>query len=289
MRPGFFRPAPPDLFARVVVTEPERQARLLAKPAADLSYVIHFTPRSGSSWLSGILAATGRLSAANEAFNPNFVPRIAHALQATDMDLYIRLLRRRFNTHGVYGVEVTAHQINRVFGRYARFHDHFGTATPFWLIRQDIVAQAVSLAKMVHTEISHARTPEEAVRAAGADATFAYDAAAIGKWLHHIRVAETASERWFARYGLSPLRMSYEQITALAPLRMVNVVARHIGVPDIAPMDFAGQHSKLGTDQNTAFAERFRQEESRFLARLDRERAPMLARLHPLADMVRDL
>jgi len=287
MRPGFFRRTPPDLFAQVVA-DPAQQAARLAKPVATQSYVIHFTPRSGSSWLTGLLAATGRLSAANEAFNPNFVPRIAQALHATDMDMYIRLLRWRFNTHGVYGVEVTAHQINLVFGRYSRFHAHFGTATPFWLIRQDIVAQAVSLAKMVSTEVSHIRDPADAARAA-ADAKFSYDAAAIHKWLQHIRVAETATERWFARYGMAPLRMSYEQITALSPLLMVNVVARHIGLPDIAPMDFPQQFIKLGTDQNTAFAERFRQEESRFIARLERDRAPMLARLHPLADRVRDL
>jgi len=274
-----------DPFAKVTV-DPERRARQRKRPAASLDYVIHFTPRSGSSRLTEILAATGRLSAANEAFNPGFVPRMAQALNAADLEDYIAALRRRFNTGGVYGVEVTAHQINALFGSFEAFHAHFPTARNFWLIREDIVAQAISLAKMVSTKVAHntgAAASEEADRA------FAYDRRLIRHWLDHIRKAETECESWFARHQLVPLRMSYEQTVRLSPLRMANLVARHLGLPDIPALDFTPRHEKLGTGQNAAFAARFREEEARYLAGVDAARAAMLERLDPVAGMVADL
>lgn len=76
MKAGKILPFRRDPFAKVTV-DPERRARQRKRPAAHLDYVIHFTPRSGSSRLTEILAATKCLSAANEAFNPTFVPRMA--------------------------------------------------------------------------------------------------------------------------------------------------------------------------------------------------------------------
>jgi LPS sulfotransferase NodH len=276
-----------DLFRNVVI-DPQRQAKQLEKALASLRYVIHFTPRSGSSWLTDIIAATKRLSAASEAFNPNFIPGIAQSINATDLDSYVQMLQRVFNTRGVYGVEVTSHQIKAVFGDYAAFHAVFGNAPCFWLIRQDIVAQAVSLAKMITTKVGHTVGSDLKARQE-ADLAFSYDSAQIKQWLGHIRAAEVRSETWFSDYGLSPLRMSYEATTRLTPLQMVNVIARHIGVADIEPMTFLTQHSKLGTDQNASFARRFRDENADYLAEIEAQRAPMLAKLHPIDDMVADL
>lgn len=276
-----------DLFGNVVV-DPQRQSRLRQRPAATVRYVIHFTPRSGSSWLTDVIAATNRLGPANEAFNPNFVPKIAQSIDAADLEEYVQLLLRRFNSKGVYGFEVTAHQITAVFGTYAAFHQYFGSASCFWLIRQDIVAQAVSLAKMVTTKVAHTHGSDEDQRQSS-DQQFAYDAPLIRRWLEHIHVAEKNSEGWFAEHGLAPLRMSYEQTTRLTPLQMVNVIARHLGLPDIEPISFSTRHTKLGTDQNTHYADRFRTEQATFLAEIDARRAPMLARLDPIAAMVSDL
>lgn len=276
-----------DLFQNVAVDKVS-QTNLLKRPAATTSYVIHFTPRSGSSWLTDIISATKKLSAANEAFNPNFIPKIAQAIGAVDMDSYIHLLLRKFNSNGVYGVEVTAHQINAVFEGYAGFHNYFGNSPCFWLIREDIVAQAVSLAKMVTTNVAHTDGSDDATRLAS-DVRFEYDAALIKKWLEHIHAAEIKSESWFLEYNLFPLRMSYEQTTGLSPLQMVNVISRHLGRPDIAPMTFSTQHTKLGTVQNERFASRFRDEHGEYMAGIDALRSPMLAKLNPIADMVADL
>jgi trehalose 2-sulfotransferase len=275
------------LFQNVIV-DPARQARLFRRPAAKRMCVIYFTPRSGSSWLTSILAATGQLGAGNEALNPDFIPDIAQAIDAPDMDSYIQMLLRQFNMGDVFSVEVTAHQIISVFENYEAFHQYFGLATCFWLIREDIVSQAVSLAKMIATKIAHSEGTDESTRLLS-ESLFTYDSESIKNWILHIRAAEMDSEAWFQDYGLEPLRMSYEQTTRMPPLKMVNVFARHLGLPDIAPMEFPVTHTKLATPQNRMFADRFRTEETRFTARIDADRAPMLSRLHRIEDIVADL
>lgn len=273
-----------SLYFREVQFDPVVYERVLQKPAADLRYVIYFTPRSGSSWLTDVLSQTRRLSEANEAFNPNFIPNIAQVCNASNLEQYINVLIRRHNYHGVYGFEITMHQLEAVFPRAALFLEHFGSGPCFWLIRRDIVAQAISLAKMVSTNVAHTAHASEEERQAS-DQSFAYDAKLIRRWLLHILSAERKNEEFFERHGLEPLRMCYEQTTLLSAQQMVNVVTRHLGLPDLPPMEFKSSHGKLGTSRNTEFAERFRMDEATFMAAVDAERAPWLARLHDIVEM----
>lgn len=265
--------------------DPELYARLITRPVADLRYVIYFTPRSGSSWLTDILSQTERLSLANEAFNPSFIPNIARVCNASNLEQYINVLIRRHNYHGVYGFEITMHQLEAVFPSSELFLEHFGSGPCFWLIRRDIVAQAISLAKMVSTNVAHTAHASEEERQAS-DQSFAYDAKLIRRWLLHILSAERKNEEFFARHGLEPLRMCYEQTTLLSAQQMVNVVTRHLGLSDLPPMEFRSSHGKLGTSRNAEFAERFRTEEATFMADVNAERAPWLARLHDIVGMV---
>ena len=62
-----------------IVFDQERHERIKKRAPAQTNYVIYFTPRSGSSWLTDVLQQTGQLGAAPEAFNPNFVPAIARS------------------------------------------------------------------------------------------------------------------------------------------------------------------------------------------------------------------
>ena len=70
-------------------------AAMAALPAPDLRYIVHFTARSGSSWLTDIARQTGALGSPGEFFNPRFVPGIARSLGAPDMDRYVAALTRR--------------------------------------------------------------------------------------------------------------------------------------------------------------------------------------------------
>lgn len=252
--------------------------RVMTRPEAQTKYVIYFTPRSGSSWLTDILAQTGRLSRAFEAFNPNFVPNIAKAINASNLNQYSNVMCRRFNTQGVFGFEITMHQLNAVYRKKDNFMDRYGAGPCFWLIRQDIVAQAVSLAKMVTTQVGHTANATAEQRQTS-DKAFQYDRALIKQWLNHILVAERLNEELFKDYSLTPLRLSYEQITTLGAARVVDIFAQHIGVSDMPETEVESTHTKLGTSLNDEYSARFREEEAAFIRKVDEERAPWLAKL----------
>lgn len=260
--------------------DPERYDRYLRiKEPAEKTYAIYFTARSGSSWLTDIAKQTGRLSDPGECFNPGFVPRMSKALNASNMDQYLEVLRRRRNTHGVFGFEATFYQIRVTFGSVAAFMEHFQSAPCFWLIRQDIVQQAVSLYKMDVTQVSHKAHSDTESRAA-AEAKFVYDREKIKYWVRHLLNKEIGSEAMFKEYGLTPLRLSYEVITAMSAHEVVNVIAHHIGEPVIPVGDLSTEHGKLGTSRNVEFATRFREEEAAWMKEVRETRAPWLSQVN---------
>lgn len=261
-----------------VERDPDAFEKIMQRRAARKRYVIYFTPRSGSSWLTDILRQTNRMGHANELFNPNFMPGIARALQADNITDYIRASRRRLNTRGVFGFEITFHQLKAVFPGENGFVGRFGDVPSFWLIRENIVEQAVSLAKMVSTNVAHSSTSTDEQRKTS-DAQFSYDPAVIKRWLKHILNAELGNEDFFERHGISPLRMSYERMMPLGPERVVRLMATHVGVEDLPEMSFEARHQKLATARNSDYAERFRRDEASFLAEVEAQRAPFLARL----------
>lgn len=172
---------------------------IMQKPEAPKTLAIHFTPRSGSSRLTEILRQTNRLGRANELFNPNFLPEMATKFQAPDLETYIAVARRRLRHGEVFSFEITAYQLEKVFGStmvYDAFFEHVPT---IWLIREDIVQQAVSLTKMITLNMAHSTEP-----GFDAAARMDYDAAAIQRWLRHILKAEQLTEAYFAASGVPP-------------------------------------------------------------------------------------
>lgn len=267
-------PMTKDYFSSVVIDEALR-AEILQKTPAAKTFVIHFTARSGSTWLAETLETAGTLGRPREYFNPGPLPNLAQRLQARTLETYSVMLSRQCKKGDVFSFEVTAHQINAVFGHYRKFHQMYGDHPCFWLIREDIVAQAISLAKMVKTNVAHVRAGEEQALAS-TEERFQYDGEFIRKWLLHIRASEKVSEAMFAEHSLSPMRLSYEQITAMPAHQVTNLVARHAGLPEVPLMEYPNPLQKLGSAQNESFANRFRQENADFLARIEEERAPMI-------------
>jgi len=267
-----------EFFSSVQIV-PEKLDELRRMPKARKQLAIYFTPRSGSSWLTEVLSQSNRLGRANEVFNPGFIPNIAQACNATSLTDYIDLVQRRLNTRGVFSFEITWHQLNAVFENADAFMEDFGAAKPAWLIRCDIVAQAVSLAKMVTTKVAHSISTDTEGRQQ-ADSGFAYDPALIRRWLTHILVAERYTEEHFAKHGLKPLRLTYEGMMASGGDQTLELFAQYMNIPDIRKLPVTPRHSKLATSQNVDYALRFRQDEGVFMRDVEEERAAWLAGSH---------
>jgi LPS sulfotransferase NodH len=268
----------PDPFAGIT-PDPARQARILARPAPRLTYGIMFTPRSGSSRVTDILTATGALGLPREHFNPNFLPGLAKSFESPEITTYCAAVKRLRTAGEVYGCELTHAHLKRAFDSHAQAQALLAPDRWFWLIREDIVAQAVSLSRMVQLRVSHdVGQVDEAARAA-ADAAFAYDAADIARRLNALRKLENGSEAFFAEIGVAPVRLSYERLSAMDPAAVAALFARHLGVTLPPDTQATSTHRKLGTDKNDAYAVRFRKEKASLVAKAEAARAPLLAAL----------
>ena len=252
-------------------------SKVLESPEPTRDYIIYFTPRSGSSWVGDLLLSTGALGNPSEWLNPNFIPEVVRSMSACDVDSYFKALRRKQARGGVFGMEVTYFQLRQVLSDDANLFDHFSLeCSHFYLIRGNIVLQAISLAKAVETGVYHAKgAADETI--SSSDARFTYDADRIAEWLKHIFSMENQFEAFFDRHDLQPTRFTYEQVSATDPQVLVNAIAREIGVGSVRASDDTG-HKKIGTDVNSEFAARFRQDYSDLISRVEDARARRVAK-----------
>lgn len=260
-----------------------RYVRDMLRRPATKTYCIFFTPRSGSSWLTGVLTTAGGFGNPDEPFNPAFITEGIRVLNAHDLGSYVELLRRRHGNRNAFGFEAVVDQVRVVFGS----HEHFFSLFPprghfFFLIREDIVEQAVSLAKAIQTQLFHSnQSTDRGIM--DADGRFEYSAADIAYWLRHVHEQEMQSEAMFARFSVAPVRLSYESMMARGAAEMVSTFSRYLDVvPGGTPRS---SHKKLGTEKNRNFALRFRTEHPLLIAKLNEERKGRLRALGRLPDM----
>ena len=227
------------------------------RPKSDRNYFVAFTPRSGSSWLTGLLTSTKRLGRPEEWFNPDNLPGILKALPSTDLRSYVERIRHRFQTkNGVFGFEASFFQIKQV-EEIASLEELFGPDLVYvYLWRRDFVAQAVSLYKAVETRHFHS------VQALDEDTrrrieSLPYDGEKIRSWCRHILQQEYGFERMFAKKRVEPLRVGYEELVA-DPVVSVQRIGSHVGLQDIIPNGaITGQHRRISDEMNQIWAEQF--------------------------------
>jgi LPS sulfotransferase NodH len=250
-------------------------ARTMARPLPDLQYVMFFTPRSGSSWIADVLTRTRRMGRVRESFNPHFMKSMSQGLGAASLDEYCEALPRKLQSDGVFGFQITKLQQTVMFGTNNAFLKRYGVHPWIWLVRSDIVLQAVSLYKMDVAQITHA--PHLDTHDIGQQERIViYDPDRIRYWIEHIRQIERKTEALIVRAGIQPLRLNYERNSGMKPNHIANVIGRHVGRETMVMKAIKSPHNKVGTDQNAAYAERFRQSHKIFLDWLDDERAEML-------------
>ncbi|WP_339109624.1 Stf0 family sulfotransferase [Thioclava sp. GXIMD4216] len=267
-----------DLFDNVTV-DAEKRAKFLRAPLPERRYMLFFTARSGSSRLGEMLERARVLGQPNEAFNFRFVPNIAQAYQADTLETYVDMLLRRRNTRGTYGVEITyAHMMN-LFGSMDRLIEMMAPTSYIWLIRENLLAQALSLSKLIQTKVAHSTAADQTSQMA-ADAAFQYKPLEILHAMARYCVEEDRLEADMARFGIKPLCLSYEQTVGQPDTVILRTIADHIGVGAVDLQPAPTSHHKLLGCRSAEYAERFAQEYPDFLARMTDYRAARIERLH---------
>ncbi|MGV6847706.1 MAG: Stf0 family sulfotransferase [Marinibacterium sp.] len=259
----------------------KRGARLDGKPAPERSYIVLFTPRSGSSWLHDLIASCGDMGDPGEFFNPNFVPTIAERVDAPDIDTYLRRLTRLRCPGGTFGTKVTPDHAYHALGGLDAFLDRFPEAALFWLIREDIVAQAVSLYLMRFQEKHHKIDGEDP--AAMRQPT--YDADIIEGCMLRLFNMEETVERSLARTTRPVVRLSQERMLNSDRTALLALMRAHMGLPSpTGDLAATSRHKKIGTSINDDFACRFRQDKGAAIRRVSAAREPRLAAIRTAGD-----
>jgi len=264
-----------------ITPDDANRARLMSLPWPERRYVVFFTPRSGSSWLGDLIAKTGYLGNPGEPFNPAMVPNIADRLGATDMDTYADTLLRTRNKNGVFGCEITFRQIYNCFGHMGEMLRGLQPTAFFWLLREDLVAQAVSLSRRQQTQVAHSSMVDE-VAHENAESRFIYDPASIRRSIDSLCWQEERMEELFSAHGIKPFRLSYERATQSRESDLLRAITRHIGVdlPEIGQVQ--ASLTKLKGSKASDFTRQFKDENANYVAFLGDRRAPRLTRLNDI-------
>lgn len=195
-------------------------------------YCVAATARSGSTYLCRQLWATGLMGAPAEYFNYHgMLLRMAARLQPRTLYHYLKLLLAlRTSPNGVFGFH--AHWEHFQFLAHARMLPNLPGLRFIHIERLDRLAQAVSMAKAEQTGQWSARSDSRRQPVYRAE---------------HIRSCLARIERWnrswntlFERWGISPVRVTYESLVAdptavidgvLTAFGLVRDPARRIDIP----------------------------------------------------------
>jgi len=232
---------------------------------ADRKYVILFTPRSGSTWLTSLLSGVRELGFPEEYLNPAFIPAVAKSLNCVAQGGYFPMLLRKCKTdNGVFGMKVRSTDI-RSFGEREFLDGIGGEATYFYLWRDNVVAQGISLYRAVTTGRFHSSERE------GTTAP-PYDREQIAYWINHIIEIENGNLRLLQNYRLNASFLCYEEITRSA--RTAVKVFLDIILGDVThERCITGEMlSQMSDDWNSACERSFREEAGDFLAGIENMR-----------------
>jgi LPS sulfotransferase NodH len=203
-------------------------------------YVLCLTPRSGSTWLAALATKTGVLGLPREYFNPD-TP--LEESGASDRAEYLDdVLRAAATPNGVFGVKADFDQLATFIVGSPVLRLPRPETSYVYLTREDVVLQAISYQKAAQSGAWNSRrTASE----------YTLDRDAV--W-HHVRRLTAMMRAWelaFASFGLSPLRITYEQLEK-DPVEVLQRLANTVGVeldPDVLSLEVATRRQRTADDE----------------------------------------
>jgi LPS sulfotransferase NodH len=176
--------------------------------------------RSGSNLLADLMAGTGVLGFPNEYFNPRVLTTVFPGRGQTAADSCLLARECGMSPNGVLAFKLFPEHFFQL-QRGVKLSEWFGTPRWIWLRRRDLLGQAISLLMAQQTGSFTTDMPERARPM--------YDAGRIGQRLEDLAARDAIWATYFARSGIEPLRLWYEDVAADPP-GAVRAVARFLEV-----------------------------------------------------------
>jgi len=210
----------------------------VAIPApATRGYAICAEARAGTIYLCRLLASTGRLGKPAEYFHS---PERALALASDPDGVLADIVEQAATPNGVYGLKLFSAHFDLV--AKSRWAERLPGLAFVHVRRRDLLGQAVSLARAIQTrQYKAADVPAGEPR---------YDPALIADCLARTAYGQARWECWFARNGVEPLRLDYEDVVA-APDAAVAAVARLLGLDEAPAIDWTRVELRVQRDDQS--------------------------------------
>ncbi|QBX99566.1 sulfotransferase [Rhodophyticola sp. CCM32] len=244
------------------------------------SYIICTSPRSGSTLLCRMLAATGRSGQPDSHFHkPSLSSWLkTFALSAADfasdrdaLKAIFEVARKRgTGDTGIFGLRLQRGSFDYFMQQAGllypdqksdldRIQAAFGSTLFIHLTRENKLDQAISIVKATQTGLWHRAADGTELERLSAPQDPVYDADEIAGQLAGLSALDTAWKTWFEREKLHPLRISYEALSD-DPAGMLAKILEALGLDQDMAQDIEPPVAKLADATNRIWAERFRAE-----------------------------
>lgn len=202
------------------------------------TYILCTAPRSGSTMLCRMLAATGIAGAPQSYFHRPDIRTWAQDLGLpTDAPLVDILQAVKATAQGgITGIRVQQHSFPYLMDTLSgygatdpdRIRAAFGPTRFIWLRRLDKLAQAVSLLRAEQTGLWHRNTDGTDLERLRPGRTDGYDAQRITQQINDFQAADKSWLDWFADHDITPWSITYEALTD-DPQMVLRLVLMHLG------------------------------------------------------------
>ncbi len=241
------------------------------------SYVICTSPRSGSTLLCKLLAATGVAGQpASYFYDPSVEDWLADLRVEVDASqterevlemIFRAVVREGSNGTGMFGLRQQANGLAFLCEKLAvlypreatdadRFQQAFGATLFIHLTRTDKIAQAISYMKATQTGLWHVAPDGSELERIAPHREPSYDGKMLQGCVDTLTAYECRWSEWFLREGIEPVRVSYDDLAA-DPSRILRDILDCLGLDPAAANGIAPGVKKLADGTSMDWATRF--------------------------------
>lgn len=241
------------------------------------SYVICTSPRSGSTMLCKLLAATGVAGAPDSHFHQPSIEawlktyRLDHSAFATREEaltaIFAAAKRRGTGDTDVFGLRLQHDSLSFFLDQLQvlhpsrnsdreRFEAEFGTTLFVYLKRDDPLDQAISRLLAEQTGLWHRHADGTDLERTTPTRPPGYDFATLKRYRHQAVAQNAQWCQWFDDQAIAPLTIAYEHL-AEHPNAVVSQILTRLGLGDARAASIENQTAKLANETNLAWRERF--------------------------------
>jgi trehalose 2-sulfotransferase len=143
------------------------------------------------------------------------------------------------------------------FDDAARFELAFGKPLYIHLSRQDKVAQAISLLRARQSGLWHRAADGTERERLAPPAPLVYDADRLAGLVEELETDDAAWNGWFSRFGIEPLRLTYEGLAAKPQAALAQVLSA-LALDEATAASVDVRTAKLADETSLEWTRRFR-------------------------------